>query len=225
VDALPDLNSKPSTATGSGTRVVSYETGSHYCNQLFVLPEGITMSVNAAQYDGTEPRLCDMVTAGMQRAVQVFAIGPVRHRELAANSLGRLDPCLLVPAEALAAVPGIASVAAKSYPARHGCAWTAQDGTRMPVMFTVGPPPRPAADGSSESSIAGRSSVRSPAPDAGNYVFCGVQAAHIPFSAKGQTGLVEIAAVSVRMPRGRVDAACTAADAVATAVWPKLPQP
>ena len=40
-----------------------YDAGANYCNQLLALSDGVTLSVNAAQYDGTEPKLCDMVTA------------------------------------------------------------------------------------------------------------------------------------------------------------------
>ena len=45
------------------------------------------------------------------------------------------------------------------------------------------------------------------------------------FRATGQTGLVEIAGVFVRMPKGRIEAACRAATDVAAALWPKLPKP
>jgi hypothetical protein len=224
-EALPGINTKPSTAIYAGNKIVYYDTGANYCNQLLALSDGVTLSVNAAQYDGAEPKLCDMVTAGMNQVIHVYAFGPVKHRHLASNSLGRLDPCLLVPADALTKVPGIGSIGAKGFPGKHGCVWTGPDGTRLRVIFTVGPPPRPAADGSAEVTIAGRASVRSPTPDAGNYVFCGLEVPHIPFAAPDHPGLVEIAAVFVRMAKGRLDPACTAATDVANAVWPRLPTP
>jgi hypothetical protein len=48
-----------------------------------------------------------------------------------------------------------------------------------------------------------------------------VETAHIPF----QPGVSEKALVSVRLAKGQIAAACAAATAVASAVWPKLPSP
>jgi hypothetical protein len=52
-----------------------------------------------------------------------------------------------------------------------------------------------------------------------------VQTGHIPFAFTGQEGLVEIAGVFVRKPKGQVDAACKMATDLANAVWPTLPKP
>ncbi|MFL6142240.1 MAG: hypothetical protein ACJ72N_10305 [Labedaea sp.] len=225
-DALPDLAAKRITELGGGLKAVEYDADSGYCNNLLVFPDGITLSVNASLFEGTEPMLCDMVKAGMDKAVAVLRAGSVKHREFAGNSLGAMDPCSVVPDEARAAVPGLAQARPRTYPARHDCAWTASDNsTRLRVMFTAGPAPRPTGPGATESSIAGRSSVLSPTPDAGDHVFCGAQTRHIEFRAAGRSGLVEIAAVFVRMRRGQVAAACRAATAVAASVWPRLPTP
>jgi hypothetical protein len=226
VEALPDLGGKKSTELGGGLKVVEYDADSGYCNNLLVFPDGITLSVNASLFEGTEPRLCELVKAGVDKAVAVLRAGAVKHREFARNSLGAMDPCSLVSDEARAAVPGLTGARPRTYPARHDCAWTAADNsTRLRVMFTTGPEPRPTGPGATQSPIAGRSSVLSPTPDAGDYVFCGAQTRHVAFHAAGQSGLVEIAAVFVRMRRGQVDQACRAATAVATSVWPRLPTP
>ena len=226
IEALPDINAKKSITRPGGLKIVDYATDPNYCNQLLVFVDGVTLSVNASRYDGPEPKLCEMVHAGMDQVLEVLVRHAVRHRDFAANSLGSLDPCRLVPAAALASIPGIGAAAPRTYPAGHGCAWTAPDNSaRVRVMFTAGPPPKPSGAGSNESPIAGRASVLSPTPEAGNYAFCGAQTGHIPLPVKGLSGLVEIAAVFVRMPKGQVDAACRAATEVAGAVWPKLPNP
>ncbi|HEV8560367.1 MAG TPA: hypothetical protein VGR06_28865 [Actinophytocola sp.] len=225
-EAMPDLGARKSTEVPGGLKVVEYAADPGYCNRLVVFADGITLSVNASLYEGEEPRLCDIVRAGVDKAVSVLREGGVRHREVARNSLSWLDPCRLVPLDTLAAVPGLDRAIPRTYPARHGCAWTAADNaTRVRVMFTAGPPPKAAGRGATEAPIAGRTSVLSPTPDAGQYTFCGAQTGHIPFRAAGQTGLVEIAGVFVRMPKGQLDAACRAATDVAAALWPKLPKP
>lgn len=224
-ESWPDINVKPATDRQHGLKVVEYDSDSTYCNHLLVFADGITLSVNAAVYEGEEPKLCDIVQAAMNTVVDVLGGGDVKHRSFARNSLGRVDPCGLVPVTALAAVPGLGSVRPKDYPAQHGCAWTAPDNSvRLRIMFTAGEPPKPTGDGAKEATVAGRASVLSPTPRAGSYVFCAQQTGHIPFRAGGQSGLVEIAAVFVRMKEGQLDAACKAATDVATAVWPKLPK-
>ncbi|HEU5470051.1 MAG TPA: hypothetical protein VFV67_05310 [Actinophytocola sp.] len=225
-ESWPEINVKRGRDLANGLKVVEYDTDDTYCNHLVVFPDGITLSVNASIYEGTERRLCDIVTSAVDTAVEAIKDGDVRHRDYARNSLGRIDPCELVPDAAVAAVPGLGtSVRPKDYPAEHGCAWTAADNSvRLRVMFIAGQPPKPTGEGAGESQVAGRASVLSPTPEAGAYVFCGQQTGHIAFRAEGQSGLVEIAAVFVRMKEGQIDAACKAATDVATLVWPKLPR-
>jgi hypothetical protein len=225
-ETIPDINAKPSTDLPGGLRIVEYDSDSSYCNRLLVFADGVTLSVNASLYERDEPRLCDIVKAAVDKAVEVLRDGGVRHRDFKSNSFGRIDPCEVVGADAVAAVPGLAAVAPKRYPAEHSCAWTAADNsTRLRVIFIAGPVPKPSGQGATQTAIADRSTVLSPTPEAGGYVFCGAQTAHIPFAAKDHSDVVEIAAVFVRMERGKVAEACRAASGVAQAVWPKLPKP
>ena len=54
--------------------------------------------------------------------------------------------------------------------------------------------------------------------------FCTVETGHIPFTeVAGVADQVELASVFVTMPPGQSAAACTAAQAVAEGLWPKLP--
>lgn len=225
-DSYVDLPGKKSTEVPGGLRVVDYDVGTDlYCSQLLVFPDGITLSVNGSVYTGEEPRLCDMVRAGMAKVVDVVRGGDVEHRDFADNSLGRLDPCELTPSGLVASVLKLASIEARDYPAEHTCSWTTPDNSaRVRVMFGAGAPPKP-TQGATEETIAGRASVLQPTPEAGNFSFCNAQTPHIGFRADGQAGLVEIATVFVRMQKGQVDAACGAVTAIATAVWTKLPPP
>lgn len=225
-DSYPDLAAKPSTEVSGGLKVVDYEADSEFfCTQLLVFSDGVTLSVTGSVYENEEPKLCDMVEAGMGQVVEVVRGDDVKHRDFPPNSLGRLDPCEATPAATVAKVPGLGSVEAKEYPGRHGCSWTAADNSvRVRVLFGVGEPPKP-NQGGSQAPIADRPSVLVPTPEAGSFSFCSAHTAHIGFRAEGRSGLVEIATVFVRMKEGQVDAACTAATDVAAAVWPKLPKP
>jgi hypothetical protein len=219
-DAFPNLDGNKANDLGGGLRVVEYDAEPTYCNHLLVFTDRVTLSVNAGLYSGPEPRLCDVVRAGMDKVVKVIQLGGVKHRRFPQNSLARHDPCDQMPQSALAAIPELAGVKPTTQPSRHNCVWMSADtNTRVRVMFTAGTPP------TGGDPIGGRPSVVTPTSNAGQYVFCGVQTAHIPFSFPGQEGLVEIAGVFVRKPKGQTDAACKMATDLAGAVWPTLPKP
>jgi hypothetical protein len=225
-ERYPDAAGKKSKDLPGGLRVVDYESEATRCEQLLIFPDDITMSVYAALDDGEEPRLCDMVTAGMDKAVEVVRDRGVTHYVFPSGSLGSIDPCAVVPPEATEPAPGLGSAKPESWPARHSCFWASADGnTRIRVNFLIGRPIEANGRGSREVSIAGRTTVVYQTPVSGDGVFCSAETSHIPFAVKGQSGLVEAANLFVRLPEGQMDAACKAAEEVATAVWPKLPKP
>jgi hypothetical protein len=224
VDALPDYRGKRATDLPGGLTLVDYEDDQTYCSKLLAFTDGITLTVSATLYDGTATNLCDLVRAGLDKVVEVVRDKKVQHRTFAPNSLAAIDPCATVDRAVLAAVPGLGDVEPKVYPGKHNCLWAGSDavsGPRLRVMFAVGIPPTPTGEGATAPAIAGRGSVVSPSPNAGSNVYCFVETAHIPF----QPGVSEKALVSVRLAKGQLDAACAAATAVASAVWPKLPIP
>jgi hypothetical protein len=226
VEAFPEIRGKQSKDLPDGLKVVEYEDESTYCSQLLVFPDGITMTVSAAPYRGEETKLCEMVTAGMDKAIKVIQDGQVKHRTFPSNSLATLDPCVVVPREALAAVPNLGNAVPKAYPAKHNCLWASRDavnGPRLRLMFIAGAPPKASGQGASEVPIAGRTTVLSPSSTAGSNVYCFAEAGHVPL--QDQPGIVEKVFVSVRLPRDLADEACKAANDVATAVWPRLPVP
>jgi hypothetical protein len=226
VEAFPDIRGKKSKDVADGLKVVEYESESTYCSQILVFPDGVTMTVSAAPYRGEEAKLCDLVTTGMGKAVRVIEDGQVRHRTYPSNSLATVDPCVLVPREALAAVPNLGSVFPKSYPAKHNCLWASEDavnGPRLRVMIVAGTPPKATGTGSSELPIAGRATVLSQSSTAGSNVYCFAETGHVAL--QDQPGVVEKVFVSVRLPKGQSDAVCRAANDVANLVWPRLPAP
>jgi hypothetical protein len=52
---------------------------------------------------------------------------------------------------------------------------------------------------------------------------CGVSGEHVPFEYESETGLMELVEIYVYLAPGQVEAACTAASALADALWPTLP--
>src|SRR6266540_2661654 len=68
-EAMPDLGARKTTEVPGGLKVVEYAADPGYCNRLVVFADGITLSVNASLYEGDEPRLCDIVQAGVDKAV------------------------------------------------------------------------------------------------------------------------------------------------------------
>jgi hypothetical protein len=226
VEAFPDIRGKKSRDVGDGLKVVDYESESSYCSQLLVFPDGLTMTVSATPYRGEEAKLCDLVTAGMNKAVKVIEDGRVNHRAYPFNSLAAIDPCVIVPGDATAAVPNLGTVSPKSYPAKHNCLWASADavnGPRLRVMFIAGTPPKAAGEGSSETLVAGRPTVLSQSSTAGTNVYCFAEAGHVPLV--NQPGLVEKVFVSVRLPKDQAGSVCKAAADVAGVLWPRLPAP
>jgi hypothetical protein len=109
------------------------------------------------------------------------------------------------------------------YPAKHECIWVTHGVATVRLLFSAGPEPTPYGEGSTASDIGGRPSVTYPVPDGEESSYCIVDSEHVPFTSPGQEDLVEIASVWVDMEIGQVDAACAAATALASEVWPKLP--
>lgn len=189
------------------------------CTQLLVFPDSVTMEVRAYEAAG-DVDTCPIAEAAMNHAIEVVLNRDVSHRSPAGNSLVLIDPCSLVDAEDLAAVPGLSGVREPAdYPGKHSCYWDAGDAAGMVVAFGAGPKLRNATE-----SVAGRPTVAAPVEvEARSY--CNVETAHIPFTeVNGVDDYFELATVFVRLPPGQATAACTAARTIAEAVWPKLPR-
>jgi hypothetical protein len=209
--------------------VTQSDDGAGYCTQTLVFPDDVTLDVSGTPYQGSPEDTCTLVTTAMDKVVEVVDGGEVGHRSPADDSFVGLDPCSLVGDDTVTALPGFTAAQRREYPARHQCYWetaTGPDRLSIRLMFAAGPVPATGTAGAKSTPIGGRPTITTPYPDVGDAAYCAVESAHLPFDeVPGQAGMVELAEVYVRMPKGKVDQGCQAATAVATKVWPALPAP
>lgn len=223
-----ELISKPDDVTESGLESLpsglqldkgSPQQGS--CAAWLKFAKGIEMSVVAYANDGDGTvDLCTTAATVARNVSGVLAKGPVPHRTYPDNSLATVDPCVLVYADDM---DSLGYIGGQNYPAHHECDWVGsrQDnvGLYVHLTFIVGPAPDAHADGGTATQIGGRPSVTISATD-GATVECRIDTPGVAFGG-AQSNLYEIAEVHVSYRT--TDAACQAATALATVVWPKLP--
>jgi hypothetical protein len=225
----PELEGKHVRELDDGLFVAERDNTTGFCAHALVFTDEVTLDVASSTYQGTAPDTCPMIDAAMNKVVEVIEGDGVEHRSPEPDSLMSVDPCSLIDDAAITALPGLTGALRREYPGHHQCYWetsSAQDRMSVRLVFGAGAVPTPYGTGANKKPIAGRASVTNPIPDAGAASFCTVDTGHIPFDeVDGQTGMVELASVFARMPKGKVKAACQVAVAVATAVWPRLPTP
>ena len=229
LESTPDLAGKKIEEFEDGTYTARRDSSPGFCSQALVFVDEVTLEVGTSTYEGTSPDTCPMVEAAMVKVLEVIENEEVAHREPVTDSLIALDPCSLVEDEAILALPGFEAAKRRDYPGHHQCYWeTATDDNRLSVRLVFGAgltPTKWAAEGNSNP-IAGRPTVTNLVPDAGTASFCTIDTGHLPYEeVAGQSGMVELASVFVRMPKGQIHVGCQAAVAVASAVWPQLPTP
>lgn len=194
-----------------------------YCSLMLVFTDEITLRVDGTVSEGAA-EVCDMVEAGMNGVVEAIKADEIGRREPPDDSLQTIDPCDILSDDSVFAQPGMADATRYDYPAKHECIWVTGEPSAVRLVFTTGPKPVPYGDGSTRSDIAGRPSVTYPVPDGEDSAYCIVDTEHVSFTGPGQDeDVVEIASIWVDREPGQVDAACAAATALATEVWPKLP--
>jgi hypothetical protein len=125
---------------------------------------------------------------------------------------------------------GIPDPHAIEYPERHQCAWiseTNDSASEVDLLFAAGQPAA-AGDPSTDSTatVAGRNTILSTFEQGGT-AGCFISANLNPYTETGYQGsFVEIAQLSVKNENGLTSAqACSVGKGVATALWPKLPNP
>jgi hypothetical protein len=227
LDALPELRDKRVKDVEKGLWVGQQDDDTAFCSQLLVFPDEVTLQVQGSVYDGTADT-CPMVEAGMDRVIEVVLAGEVEQRDPPARSLQSIDPCDVIDDSQVTAIPGLAGAERPSeYPGKHTCYWevpNAPSRVSLRLMFSAGVEPDAYQPGANTNPIAGRPSATNPYPSLGDGSYCSVETGHIPFEEIEGEEAVELAGVFVRMPAGQVDAGCAAALAVATIVWPELPE-
>jgi hypothetical protein len=212
--ASPDLDRKRDVEPGMWIGQRPGDTA--VCSQVLVFPDDVTVEVYVYESAG-EADTCSIAEAAMDHLLEVVLNGEVTHREPARNSLVRLDPCTLVTATDIAAIPALAGVVKPfDYPGKHKCRWIQGD-VGVVVAFGAGPQPATTLP------EAGRPTTITPI-DLPTRSYCTVETAHIPFTeVPGVANQVELASVYVHLPAGQSAQACTAARTVAGVLWPKLP--
>lgn len=224
LDAMPELRGKRVKDLDRGLWIGQQDNTPSFCTQLLVFADDVTMQVQGTVFDGTVDT-CPIVEAAMAHASSVVLDGGVEHRKAARDSLLLVDPCSLIDDADVAAVPGLAAVAkVDEYPAKHTCFWKSADRkVTARLVFGLGPKPEAYGTDANVNPVAGRPSATNPYPDVGDGSYCAVETAGIPYSDVPGDHF-EVASVYVRMPAGQVAAGCTAAQAIAQHVWPKLPK-
>jgi hypothetical protein len=227
LDALPELRGKRVKEVEKGLWVGQQDDDESFCSQLLVFPDDVTLQVQASVYEGAT-NTCPMVEAGMDRVIEVVLAGDAEQRDPPADSLQTLDPCDTIDDGQVTAIGGLTGAARPhEYPGEHTCYWEVPGATSrisVRLMFSAGVEPEVYQTGGNANPVAGRPTVTNPYPSLGDGSFCAVETGHIPFDEIDDEKAVELAGVFVRMPAGQVDAACAAAVAVATIVWPELPE-
>lgn len=224
LDALPaDL--RTTDELEGGMWVAQRDADPANCTSYLVFPDDIALQVRAAVFNGEPPaHSCEMVDAGIDKVVEVITANEVEHRDPPAGSLIQVDACELAPPTTVEAVTGLAGAKQTAYPGQHLCLWEGTtDDALMRIQLGVGPMPTVDSTGANANPVAGRPSVTRPFETDSN-ALCFVETGQVPFyDVAGQVGMVELATVYVRMDAGQTAAACQAATAVASQVWPKLP--
>jgi hypothetical protein len=222
----PEATTKRVKDLDDGMYVSQLEPTERYCSQDLVFADQIALRVDAYEFSDAPPELCPMVSAAMDKVVDVVEHGRVRHRVPEHGSLIPLDACSMISDDTVTSQAGFADARRHEYPARHQCRWLTPDGPdrfTMYLSFEAGSSPGIVGDAGRRTSIAGREAFVNPFPEIDN---CSVTTGHIIFDEIPEHDLaLEQVEVQVLTPPGRVDDGCQAAIAVANEVWPQLPTP
>lgn len=193
------------------------------CTDYISFTDAYFLDVAATEENGTADQVCPAADTVAKGTATLIASGKVRHRTFAANSVGPIDPCGLVPVSVLTSA-GVNAGTPTEFPEHHECDWFAPDTTgqneAVSLDFILGNRPAagdPATDTSTM--IAGRPTVLS---SGGSTPGCFADTALHPF-AGGGADIFEIAQIVVSLPGSTASQACQVATTVATTAWPRLP--
>lgn len=218
-----DLAQYQSGVRQGGLTVVPDDLGEGDCTRDIVFADGIAVQVRSWPYDtdaNAHNKACEIGDVVVDQVVDAVVAGKAETLRLPKNSLGDIDPCSLVTREMAAIVPGItAAVPAESQVSRHSCWWQSPDGPMLDVEFVIGRLPT----GDSGDTRHGRYTTVTRYPGDEKSSLCEVAGEHVPFPHESATGLKENVNIYVYLAPGQLEAACTAASALADALWPKLP--
>lgn len=201
-----------------------------YCDAYVIFPDDLDLHVSSSPSTAdSHANVCAAAVAMAENAGSQIGAGAVRHRTYTQGSVGKIDPCGLIDQTQLSTA-GISEISTFAYPEAHECYWASDSDINLPTAqldFVVGEQPTildPTTD--SKATIAKRQSIVSLYTQADSDSICWINTGLNPYTdhdTSAAAGLVEIAEVGVDTVKGSKVNPCTAAKAVAAAIWPKLP--
>lgn len=202
-----------------------------YCDGYVIFPDDYDLHVSASpSTSDSHANVCASAVAMAENAASQVSAGAVRHRTYSAGSAGKIDPCGLID-QAQLSLAGVTGISTFAYPEAHECYWASDSDINLPTAqmnFVVGERPTildPTTD--SATTIAERPSIVSLFTQADSDSICWINTGLNPYTdqeTSAAAGLVEIAEIGVDTVKGSKVNPCTAAKAVAAAIWPKLPE-
>jgi hypothetical protein len=217
-----DLNDDGAESRAGGLIVVPNYDSANACARDIVFADSIALEVRtwSENQDKTDA-LCAISDEVVDHVVDAVMAGRAESLRFPDNSLGEIDACELVTAEVVAVVPGLSpAVRPEPQVSTHSCWWANETADAMlNIEFEIGHLPV----GDSGSTVDGRFTAVTQYADGEDSSLCLADGEHVPFKYDSKQGLMERVAIYVYQKPGQVEAACTAASAVAAALWPKLP--
>jgi hypothetical protein len=219
-EADPDADE--AEAREGGLTIVPADDSANACARDIVFADGIALEVRSWSDDQTNnDAMCAISDEVVDRVIDAVLAGRSESLRFPENSIGEIDPCDLVTSEVLAIVPGLSpDVRPEPQVAGHSCWWASRtEEATLNIEFGIGHLPV----GDSGTTVQGRYTTITRYADGEDSSLCVVDGEHVPFEYDSKPGLMERVGIYVYQKPGQVETACTAASAVAAALWPKLP--
>lgn len=215
-----DVDEDKADAREGGINVVPADDSANACARDIVFADGIGLEVRTwTENQDDAGAMCDISDEVVEHVIDAVMAGRSESLRFPDKSLGEIDPCDLVTADVTALVPGLsAGVRPERQVSGHSCWWVTTEDAMLNIEFSIGHLPV----GDSGSTVHDRyTTVTGYADDSSS--LCVVDGQHVPFAYKSKPRLMERVGIYVYLGPGQIEAACTAASAMADALWPKLP--
>ncbi|HVK24839.1 MAG TPA: hypothetical protein VM677_26070 [Actinokineospora sp.] len=216
-DVLDEPSRAPSRTLAGGVRI--YDGAGGECRTDIFFPDDVGLAVWAVMPTPPTIDLCPLVHRAVEAMGNRFPTGIVSTRNIASNSLAKVDACAALPADLAGFDP-----TRESGRAKHSCGSPSGDATTPHVSLTLAAGYAPVADLRTDTAtIDGRPTIIHKFPLVTNegLKYCAASAAHIPIEINDLPGATEYAVVEVWLA---TDDKCATAKAIAEQVWPKLPR-
>ncbi|WP_086819998.1 serine/threonine-protein kinase [Allokutzneria sp. NRRL B-24872] len=205
--------------------VIRGSSRSDLCQRIVLLPDGNGVRVTADHAAGAQvPRLCELADSVTLRVAAMAAEAqlPRRNAQFPAESLARRDACELVPAEALASVPGVAKSSGRPGFGNWSCNWpNPGTGQGVDLYFDRGNASFNERRDGRRGSVGGRETYTKPT-GAGDEAVCSVSIVHRTYPDAGGGTKSELVVVKLGGQSATAEGHCAVATALITALAPRL---